>query len=127
MVNIEDENGRLFIERNPDLFQTIIEFCRSNQRPPEHKLTTALIHECMYFQCDPLAYIARGQINPYDLSPENRRLALDEAAARANPTSDYLIDVFAAKITPLTMTGVPSRELLLDGGSPPSLRATVFE
>ena len=80
-------------------------------------------------QCDALAHIARGEINPYDLSPENRRLLIDEAAARANPTSEYLIELFKTEITPLTMSelGVPSRELLLDGGTPPRLQATCFE
>ena len=77
-------------------------------------MTRALVHECQYFQCDPLAHIARGEINPYDLSPENRRLLIDEAAARANPTSEYLVDLFKTDIRTRKAMGISLMPAAID-------------
>jgi len=101
------------------------------QRPPEHELTDELIHEAEYFQCDRLLHVARGEISPYDLNPNDRRLREEEAKVRADPKSypDFLLDVFETDCAPrpLSSLGLRPREIILGGVTPPRIRATTYD
>ena len=77
-----DEQGRLFIDRSPELFATILQFLRTPQRPAAVTDKHALIHECGFFGVEWLAQILRGEISPYDLRPTDKLLRQEEEQAR---------------------------------------------
>ena len=96
-----DVNGRLFIDRSPDLFATLLQFLRTRQRPPESVFTNkwALLGECDFFGCDSFAAVLRGEISPFELRPEDRALRQREHEARYDSCTYDLIDVFTADTT----------------------------
>ena len=48
-----DANGRLFIDRSPELFAVLLQFLRSCQRPILHLVDKhALLNGCNFFGCD---------------------------------------------------------------------------
>ena len=94
-----DEQGRLFIDRSPELFAIILQFLRTPQRPAAVTDKHALIHECGFFGLEWLAQILRGEISPYDLRPADRLLRQEEGQARRDTSKYQLIDVFSADTT----------------------------
>lgn len=48
-----DSEGRYFLDENPDVFEHILEFVRSNQLPPESKVVSTY-RAAMYYQLDEL-------------------------------------------------------------------------
>ena len=94
-----DEQGRLFIDRSPELFAIILQFLRTPQRPAAVTDKHALIHECGFFGVEWLAQILRGEISPYDLRPADRLLRQEEEQARRDTSKYQLIDVFSADTT----------------------------
>ena len=95
----KDEHGRLFIDRDPDLFSIILQFLRTCQRPAVVADKHALLHECGFFGVEWLAQILRGEISPYDLRPAGRLLRQEEEQARRDKAVYKLIDVFSADPT----------------------------
>ena len=70
-----DVNGRVFVDRSPELFAVLLQFLRSCQRPALDLVDKhALLNECNFFGCEWLAQILRGEISPYDLRAEDRAL-----------------------------------------------------
>ena len=94
-------NGRLFIDRSPELFAVLLQFLRTRQRPPESVFTNkwALLGECDYFGCEAFATVLRGQISPFDLRPEDRALRQREQEACCDSCTYDPIDVFTADTT----------------------------
>ena len=101
MPHGSDVNGRLFIDRSPELFAVLLQFLRTRQRPPESVFTNkwALLGECDYFGCEAFATVLRGHISPFDLRPEDRALRQREQEACCDACTYQLIDVFTADIT----------------------------
>ena len=70
-----DVNGRVFVDRSPELFAVLLQFLRSCQRPALDLVDKhALLNECKFFGCEWLAQILRGEISPYDIRAEDRAL-----------------------------------------------------
>ena len=101
MPHGSDVNGRLFIDRCPELFAVLLHFLRTRQRPPESVLANkwALLGECDFFGCDSFATVLRGEVSPFDLRPEDRALRQREHDARYDASATQLIDVFTADTT----------------------------
>ena len=95
-----DVNGRVFVDRSPELFTVLLQFLRSCQRPALELVDKhALLNECNFFGCDWLAQILRGEISPYDLRGEDRSIREKEREALADAASYRLIDVHAANLS----------------------------
>ena len=80
-----DEEGRLFIDRDGDLFGILLSFMRTSQRPSQKIIDAhkeALLVECEFFQIDSLPYYLRGDISPTDMRLEDRRI--QEAELRSS-------------------------------------------
>jgi len=91
----EDNDDRIFIDRDGHLFKILLSFMRSSQRPPQHTIDMhrkALLMECEFFQLDSLAYHLRGEISPYDMNPEDQAIQNHRA---------QLVDFFAVDHSPL--------------------------
>ena len=93
-----DEQGRLFIDRNGDLFVYMLDFMRSVALPSrkfiaQHK--EALLGECAYFGLEFMAQRIRGEISPFDLKAEDRLLREKEMDSLSN----VLLDVFSMDVS----------------------------
>lgn len=97
-----DDQGRLFIDRSPDLFMHILQFMRTTQCPNQQfvrKHKQALLEECDYFGLDWMTHKIRGEISPYDLRLADRELRDKEK--QADPNDYQLIDLFKVDTSPL--------------------------
>ena len=93
-----DINGRIFIDRSPDLFAVVLQFLRSCQRPLLDRVDKhALLNECNFFGCEWLAQIIRGEISHYDLRAEDRALRDKEREDLSDLAAYKLIDVHLAE------------------------------
>ncbi len=123
----EDEDGRIFLDRDGDLFRILLQAIRTGARPPQAtvaEMREPLLAECDFFQMDWLAQKIRGEVCSYDLRPADRMLRRLEEEARSDPKQFELLDVFGDEdMTPLPRDalGIP---LLLAGKNKPELKGT---
>ena len=93
-----DVNGRVFVDRSPELFAVLLQFLRICQRPALDLVDKhALLNECNFFGCEWLAQILRGEISPYDLRAQDRALHEKEREALFDVAAYKLIDVHKAE------------------------------
>ena len=98
--NSVDEQGRLFIDRSPELFIHLLHFMRTARCPNQQfvrRHRQALLEECDYFSLDWMKHKILGQTSPYDLRHEDRDLREKEIQGNGCP----LIDLFKTDTCPL--------------------------
>ena len=127
----EDEDGRIFLDRDGDLFRILLQAIRTGARPPQAtvaEMREPLLAECDYFQMDWLAQKIRGEVCACDLRPVDRLLRSLEQDARSDPAGfGLLIDVFGdVDLTPLPREAL-AIPLLLAGKNKPELKGTFGE
>jgi hypothetical protein len=96
-----DTDGRLFIDRSPDLFAILLEWMRTLERPSEKHLSDygdAIMKECAFFGIETgLPDIVQGSLAPdFYMRYTDRRINADEDAAQADPFAYHqglLLDV----------------------------------
>ena len=82
-----DEDGRIFIDRDPELFAVVLQAVRVNRRPARNvieRLGLDLRNEADYFCLDWLADTLRGKLSPTDLPPVVARVRAEEECTRAD-------------------------------------------
>lgn len=100
-----DRDGRIFIDRDPDVFRLLLQWLRSQPLNIDAQSRNALLAEAEYFQIHRLKYYLLDEYDPFTLSPvdqtmrvqhreaiDNLRLQRPDAVAQA---SEMLVDVFA--------------------------------
>ena len=116
MEHAVDGAGRLFIDRDPDLFASLLQFMRAHQGPPQSYLKAhkeALLEECRFFGLRHMEDRLRGLVSEYDLRPEDRRIKAEEDEMLMNTPSGwrmkFVLDVFAENSRPMdaTQLGLP--------------------
>ncbi len=99
-----DDDQRIFIDRDGDLFGVILASLRTGRRPSQAIVEAKrpeLLVECEYYGIQWLSAKLCGVISPFDLRPEDRRLRSDETAARGDATSHILLNVHEVDMSPL--------------------------
>jgi hypothetical protein len=115
-----DKDGRLFVDRNGDLFSHILQYLRSRRRPPKHVLDehkSALLTECAFYCMYELAGSIRGELSILDLRPQDRAMRLEENFARAQlyrGDSDLLLNVHSMDCTPLPKEALQLQLLFIE-------------
>ena len=94
----KDEDGYIFIDRDGAMFEIILQWLRSKQRPTEHILKThsaTLLDECEFYCLDHLSDIIRGHTCAMDLRFDDRQIREHEMKARKDSTAHQgmLMDV----------------------------------
>ena len=103
MTHAVDRDGRLFIDRSPELFAHLLQWLRAGTAPSQRetlRLKHKLLAEAGFFDVPHLSCHLRGETSAHDLRPEDRVLKASEMEAMKNPSSYRLVDVFEAEITP---------------------------
>jgi len=103
MAHAVDRDGRLFIDRSPELFAHLLQWLRAGTAPSQRetrRLKHRLLAEAGFFDVPHLSCFLRGETSAHDLRPEDRVLKTSEMEATENPSSYRLVDVFEAEITP---------------------------
>lgn len=119
----EDADGRLFIDRDPDVFKLVLAGLRGSLLP--HTLSDGtiaqLLGEVEFFQLPKLAVRLRDEYDPYVLPPaaqERRRQAISARNGLPGETAAadaLLIDVFShVSSFKFTGAGYDDHQLLLD-------------
>ena len=91
-----DENGFIFIDRCPKLFEIILHCFRTCARPAQHIILSkkhVLLDECDFYGADWLKRKIEGKLNYFDLKFCDRCIALDEIEGNV-----ALLDVFETRI-----------------------------
>ena len=120
-----DDEGRIFVDRDGGLFHILLQSLRTGKRPPQRVVAEsrdALLDECEFFQMDWLSSKIRGEISPTDLRPADRLLREAELAARADPQSHLLLDVFKADMDTLSPVDLQLPLLFDEGRERPRLK-----
>ena len=102
-----DEQGRLFIDRDPELFAVLLQFMRASTTPPQSHIRAnreSLLEECRFFGVDAARF--RGHTWTSDLSPQDRRIKKQEYEARSLSEAQgcFLLDVFRHDASPVEPT-----------------------
>ena len=128
MAHGTDGRGRLFLDRNPDLFAALLQFLRTRQRPPESVLANkfALLCECNFFGCEAFAQVLRGESSPFDLRPDDRALRLREQEARRDACMYQLLDIFSVDTAARPREELQIPILELSSIAPPELVGGCF-
>ena len=118
----KDEEGCLFIDRDGDLFRSIVDWLRGGLRPWQcsSEYSARLMQEAEYFDLPRLQAELRGGFNPHLLSADDFSVLSDSREARerlrgeyghesaaefaASADSDFLVDVIAQRAS-FTYTG----------------------
>ena len=100
-----DRDGRIFIDRDPDVFRLLLQWLRSQPMSIDAQGRNALLAEAEYYQIHRLKYYLLDEYDPFTLSPVDQALrvqhreAIDglrlqrlDAVAHA---SQMLVDVFS--------------------------------
>ena len=134
MEHAIDGEGRLFIDRDPDLFASLLQFMRAHTGPPQSYLKNhkeALLEECRFFGLHHMEDRLRGLTSDYDLRPEDRRLKVEETDMLNNTPEgwqkNFLLDVFAEDLTPIAATTVGVPLLRNTANTRPLMRCHGFE
>ena len=123
-----DEQGRLFIDRDPELFAVLLQFMRASTTPPQNDIRAhreSLLEECRFFGVDSARI--RGHISNSDLSPQDRLIKKQEYEARALPEAhpDILLDVFAQDASPVEPTDL-GLHIFRRGGRRPVMKCNDY-
>ena len=100
-----DDQGRWFIDRDGQLFQHLLNYMRTRQRPAQkvvQEMRDQLLAECDFFGLDALAKNLRGEVSLHDMRWQERAFREEEAQLRGDPASHKqgsLIDLFKSADT----------------------------
>ena len=99
MQHSADPRGRLFIDRDPELFNVLLQFPRAQTLPPQSYVKlhrAALLEECRFFQIQHLEDYLCGYTSIYDLRLTDRQIKERESDVRNNISADqkFLVNVF---------------------------------
>ena len=109
MEHAVDHAGRLFIDRDPDMFRCLLQFMRAATMPPQIYIKTnkeSLLEECLFFGLDHMTHRIKGKASIYDLLPRDRQLSNEEHEKGQGGQEDgwhrsFLLDVFKEDASPL--------------------------
>ena len=109
MQHSTDPRGRLFIDRDPELFTVLLQFLRAQTLPPQAYVKlhrAALLEECRFFQIPHLEDYLFGHTSIYDLRLADRQLKEQESDVRTKVCEDkhFLVNVFEACTLPREAT-----------------------
>jgi len=119
-----DENGRIFADRDGDLFGILLNSMRTGQRPSQADIDLKkheLLAECEFFGIDWLSCVIRGLVVPRHLAPLDRRIREDEIHAKMHGHGSELLDVFATDMGQISPTSLQLPILLRDVAPQPVL------
>ena len=98
MHHSTDPKGRLFIDRDPELFAVLLQFLRAHTLPPQSYVKThrqALLEECKFFQITHLEHYLCGYTSKFDLRLEDRQIKERESDVRSTcEDRSFLLNVF---------------------------------
>ena len=98
MQHSTDPKGRLFIDRDPELFAVLLQFLRANTLPPQSYIKMhrqALLEECKFFQITHLEHYLCGHTSKFDLRLEDRQIKDTESDIRCMcEDRSFLLNVF---------------------------------
>ena len=98
MQHSTDPKGRLFIDRDPELFAVLLQFLRAHTLPPQSyikKHRQALLEECKFFQIEHLEHYLCGHTSKFDLRLEDRQIKDTESDVRCMcEDRSFLLNVF---------------------------------
>ena len=98
MAHTRDESGRVFIDRDGDLFAYLLNFMRTTKLYLPQSIILEkrqqLLGECDYFGMDWLAQRIRGEVSCFDQAPADKLIRESELAGEA-----CLLDVFATDMS----------------------------
>ena len=98
MQHSTDPKGRLFIDRDPELFAVLLQFLRAHTLPPQSYIKMhrqALLEECKFFQIAHLEHYLCGHTSKFDLRLEDRQIKKRESEVRCMcEDRSFLLDVF---------------------------------
>jgi hypothetical protein len=93
-----DENGRLFIDRDGDLFAYLLNFMRTTKLYMPQSIILEkrqqLLGECEYFAMDWLSQRVRGEVSDFEQAPSDKLIREQELAGET-----FLLDVFATDMS----------------------------
>ncbi|HIE69894.1 MAG TPA: hypothetical protein EYP98_06825, partial [Planctomycetes bacterium] len=126
-----DDDGRLFIDRSPDLFAILLEFMRNLERPSGRLLREygedAIAKECEYYGLRYLPEVVRGALAPeVYMRAADRRIKEEERAVLSGQqlgglAASILLDVHKADTLSRPREAL-QQPLLLAGAPQPSLQ-----
>ena len=130
-----DTEGRIFIDRSPDLFAILLEWMRTLDRPSENILNDyggAILQECAFFGIDTgLPEVIQGSLAPaFYMRYIDRRINGDEDACHTNPFAHYhglLLDVHKEADTQLRPREHLQQPLLLAKDPRPAVHGDYSE
>ena len=98
MQHATDHRGRIFIDRNPELFGILLQFLRAQTLPTQCYIKAnrqALTEECRFFQIFHLEHYLCGHTSTFDLRWEHRQIKEYEANVRTTGEHvGFLVNVF---------------------------------
>ena len=93
-----DPRGRLFVDRDPELFAVLLQFLRAQTLPPQSYIKLhhqALLEECRFFQIPHLEHHLCGHTSIFDLRLEDRQIKERESEVRCMcEDRSFVLDVF---------------------------------
>ena len=109
MEHAVDQAGRLFVDRDPDMFRCLLQFMRASTGPPQNYIKTnkeTLLEECRFFGLDHMMHRITGATSIYDLAPDDRSLKHEESEVYREAQSGgwypgFLLNVFDENTSPL--------------------------
>ena len=100
-----DHRGRLFIDRDPELFGVLLQFLRAGTLPSQQYIRAhreALLEECKFFHIAHLEDRIHGHTSIYDLRLQDRLVKEQDAQSRSSlGDSSVLVNLFATNTSPL--------------------------
>ena len=98
MQHSTDPKGRLFIDRDPEIFAVLLQFLRAHTLPPQGFVKMhrqALLEECRFFQIAHLEHYLCGHTSKFDLRLEDRLIKERESQVRYMcGDRSFLLNVF---------------------------------
>ena len=109
MQHSTDPRDRLFIDRDPELFNVLLQFLRAQTVLPQSYIKlhrAALLEECKFFQIPHLEDYICGHTSIYDLRLPDRQIKEHESNVRINMCEDktFLVNVFEVCTLPREAT-----------------------
>ena len=76
-----DRDGRIFIDRDPDVFRLLLQWLRSQPMSIDAQGRNALLAEAEYYQIHRLKYYLLDEYDPFTLSPVDQALRVQHKEA----------------------------------------------